>query len=176
MVDSWFFTLYWKHVPYNSCTTFIWALYFISMFLDWHLGFEPTLQHNFGWNSGALQNETHMRASILNIAYNMALVTKFSNVGRFHDPRICQLYYVGPLKQSKNSCLVFILSYWHLEFWVELYSWHYSQESLFIPELFIEYTIQSINIVENNDIPYWHYSYFIPVSISSHFLSFFPWR
>ena len=23
MVDSWFFTLYWKHVSYNSCTSFI---------------------------------------------------------------------------------------------------------------------------------------------------------
>ena len=104
------------------------------------------------------------------------LRTKFSNVGRFHDPRICQLYYVGPFKQGKNSCLLFIHSYWHLELWVELYTWHYSQESLFIPGLFIEYTIHSINIIEHNDIPYWHHSYFIPMSISSHFLSFFPWR
>ena len=44
-----------KHVPYNSCTSFIWVLYFISISLDWRLGFEA-----------ALQNETHMRASILN--------------------------------------------------------------------------------------------------------------
>ena len=41
------------------------VLYFISTFLlDRHLGFEPTLQLK-GWNSRALQNETHMRASIL---------------------------------------------------------------------------------------------------------------
>ena len=44
MVDSWLFTLYRKHVPYNSCTSWIWVLYCISIFLDWRLGFEPTLQ------------------------------------------------------------------------------------------------------------------------------------
>ena len=44
VVDSWFFTLYWKHVPYNSRTSLIWVLYSVSTFLDWRLGFEPTLQ------------------------------------------------------------------------------------------------------------------------------------
>ena len=67
MVDSWIFTLYWKHVPYNSCTSLICILYFISILLDQYLGFEPTLQL-MGWNLRALQNETHMRASILNTA------------------------------------------------------------------------------------------------------------
>jgi hypothetical protein len=38
------------------------------MFLDWSLGFEPTLQLN-SWNLRGLQSETHMRASILNIVY-----------------------------------------------------------------------------------------------------------
>ena len=44
-LDGWFVihTLYWKHVPYNSCTTLTWVLYYISIFLDWRLGFEPTL-------------------------------------------------------------------------------------------------------------------------------------
>ena len=68
-LDGWFLilTLYWKHVPCNSCTSLTWVLDFHSTFLDWRLGFEPTLQMN-GWNSRALQNETHMRASILNTA------------------------------------------------------------------------------------------------------------
>ena len=34
MVDSYFCTLYWKHVPCNSCTSFVWVLYIISTFLD----------------------------------------------------------------------------------------------------------------------------------------------
>ena len=39
---------------------------FISIFLDWHLGFWPTLQLK-SWILRAFQNETHMRASwILN--------------------------------------------------------------------------------------------------------------
>jgi hypothetical protein len=41
------------------------SLCFISIFLDWRLGFEPTLQLR-GWNLRALQNETHTRASIFN--------------------------------------------------------------------------------------------------------------
>ena len=57
--------LYWKHVPYNSCASLIWVLYVISIFLDWRLRFEPTLWLK-GWNLRVLQNETHMRASILN--------------------------------------------------------------------------------------------------------------
>ena len=28
----------WKCVPYNSCTSLVWVLYFISIFLDWHPG------------------------------------------------------------------------------------------------------------------------------------------
>ena len=55
----WFFTLYWKHVPHNSCTSLIWVLYFISIFLDWRLGFEPALQLK-RWNLRALHHETHM--------------------------------------------------------------------------------------------------------------------
>ena len=31
-------------IIWNSCTSFIWVFYFISIFLDWRLGFEPTLQ------------------------------------------------------------------------------------------------------------------------------------
>ena len=35
MVDFLFFTLYyWKQVSYNSCTRFIWVLYFISIYLE----------------------------------------------------------------------------------------------------------------------------------------------
>ena len=40
------FTLYSKRVPYYSCTCLIWVLYFISIFLDRCLGFEP-----FDWNA-----------------------------------------------------------------------------------------------------------------------------
>ena len=52
---------------YDSCTSLNKVLYFISIYLDWRLGFEPTLQLN-GWNLWlrGLQNETHVRASILN--------------------------------------------------------------------------------------------------------------
>ena len=40
-LDGWFLILHivLKHVPYNSCTSLIWVLYFISIFLDWRLGF-----------------------------------------------------------------------------------------------------------------------------------------
>ena len=50
-----------------SCSSLIWVLYFISIFLDYCLGFEPTLQLK-SWNLRAPQNETHMTASILNTA------------------------------------------------------------------------------------------------------------
>ena len=39
MVDSRFFTLYWKLVSYNSCTSLIRVLYFVSIFLDWNRSF-----------------------------------------------------------------------------------------------------------------------------------------
>ena len=60
--------LYWKHIPHNPCTSIIWVLYFIcSMFLDWRFGSEPTLHLQLKrWNLRALQNKTHIRASILN--------------------------------------------------------------------------------------------------------------
>ena len=43
-LDGWFLILhmYWKHVPYNSCTSLICIMFIISIFLDWRLGFEPT--------------------------------------------------------------------------------------------------------------------------------------
>ena len=66
-LDGWFliFTLYCKHVPYNSCTTLTWVLYFTPIFLDWRLEFEQALQLK-GCNLWTLHNETQMRASILN--------------------------------------------------------------------------------------------------------------
>jgi hypothetical protein len=33
MVDSWFFTLHWRHVPYRACTSLIWVWYFIFCIL-----------------------------------------------------------------------------------------------------------------------------------------------
>ena len=80
MVDSWFFTLYRKHVSYDSSTSLIRVLYFISIFLDWRLGFEAALQLK-GSNLRALQNESHMWASILNIG---ALPPNLTNGPRFH--------------------------------------------------------------------------------------------
>ena len=68
MVDSWLFHIVLETHPYDSCTSLTWVLYFISViFLDWYLEFEPAL-HLKGWNVRALQNETHMRTSILNTA------------------------------------------------------------------------------------------------------------
>ena len=55
------------HVPYDSCTSLTWVLYFITVFLDWRLGLEQALQLK-SWNLRAIQNETRMRASILNSA------------------------------------------------------------------------------------------------------------
>ena len=43
-----------KHVPHNSCTSWIRVLYFISIFLDRRLRFEPTFQLK-GWNLKTLQ-------------------------------------------------------------------------------------------------------------------------
>ena len=65
----------WKHVPHNSCTNLVPVLYFISIFMDWRLGFEPALQLK-SWNLRALQNETRTRASILNIGTRCVLSTQ----------------------------------------------------------------------------------------------------
>ena len=81
-----FFTMYWNHVPYNSCTSLIWVLYFNYVSLDWRLGFEQTLQVKC-WNFRALKNETHMRASILNTGWCLRL--KKSTFKPYHI--ICQL-------------------------------------------------------------------------------------
>ena len=58
LVDCWFFTLYWKDAPHDSCTYLIKVWYFISTFLDRRLGFELALQL-IGCNLRALQNETN---------------------------------------------------------------------------------------------------------------------
>ena len=71
-LNGWFLIL---HNILQTCI--IWFMHkfnmnffnFISIFLDWRLRFEPTLQLK-GWNLRAHQNETHMRTSILNIARN----------------------------------------------------------------------------------------------------------
>ena len=43
------FTLYWKHVLYNSCTSSIWVLYFISILLDRRLVLD--LNQPFNWKT-----------------------------------------------------------------------------------------------------------------------------
>ena len=55
---------------YNSCTSLIWVLHFLSIFLDWRIGIEPGLQLK-GWILRALQNEAHMRGSILNTGWGV---------------------------------------------------------------------------------------------------------
>ena len=69
-LDGWFLILHIVletcTIYCNSCTTLMWILSFISIFLDWRLEFEPALQFK-SWNLRALQNETHVGASILNI-------------------------------------------------------------------------------------------------------------
>lgn len=47
MVDSYYFTLYLKHVPYNSCWSLIWILCFISLFLNWR----PRFGQSFSWSA-----------------------------------------------------------------------------------------------------------------------------
>ena len=54
-------------------------------------------------------------------------------MGWFHDPRICQLSFVGPLNKWDYSSTIHIFKL-NLEIWVELYSWYYSQKLLFIPK------------------------------------------
>ena len=91
-LDGWFliFTLYCKHVPYNSCTTLTWVLYFTPIFLDWRLEFEQALQLK-GCNLWTLHNETQMRASILNTAWNshMRLAASPIHYSRFATRRGC---------------------------------------------------------------------------------------
>ena len=76
-------------------------MYFISIFLDWHLGFEPTLQLK-GWNLRALQNETHMRASILN--------TTLSSDWSLHllDPTIGPTYPTNLLDRSPRHLSTYL--------------------------------------------------------------------
>ena len=46
------------------------------------------------------------RESFLIIIIKDNNITLCNHVGRFHDPRICQLYYVHPSEQSKNIHLI----------------------------------------------------------------------
>ena len=77
-VDSWFFTLYWKRVPYDSCTSLIWVLYYNHVFLDWTgpsteaLSFKSPSK----WNSYEGFNLEHCRP-VFNIEAFNALQTWF---------------------------------------------------------------------------------------------------
>jgi len=74
-LDGWFVIL---QIVLETCTYHILfmhkfnvsVLYFISVFLDWRLGFEPTLQLK-SWNLRVCENETCMRASILSIGHGV---------------------------------------------------------------------------------------------------------
>jgi hypothetical protein len=126
------------------------------------------------------------------LCISLAIITFFSHVGRFHDPRICQLYFAGP----SNKMEIFVILHTfrpNLDIWVELYSLHYcmrmiycssheySHETLFIT--IFPATIQRSTIVGKcwhcSQYSYYsnrHYSLFVPTYISSYFLSFFPWK
>ena len=101
MVNFLFFTLYWKHVPYNLCTSLIWVLYFISIFLDCQLGFKPTLQLK-RWNLRALQNENHIRASILNTDGGGLRLTPA--LGKSYFPPILECHVRHQLVMVKLRC------------------------------------------------------------------------
>lgn len=58
------------------------------------------------------------------------------HVDQFHSSWNMSIVFCGHPKQSNNVQLLFIQSSWHLKIWVELYYWHSSHESLFIPILF----------------------------------------
>lgn len=55
-------------------------------------------------------------------------------------------------EQSKNIYLLFLYIGSQLEIWLELYPQRYSQETLFIPILFIQNIIHSTTIIENMNI------------------------
>lgn len=58
--------------------------------------------------------------------------TSFNHVGLFHDSGICQFFLQVSQTKLKNIFSLFIHLHWHLEIWVESYSWHYLQESVLI--------------------------------------------
>jgi hypothetical protein len=82
-------------IMWNSCTSLVWVLCFISIFLDWRLGFEPTLQLKT-WNLRALQNETRMRASILNIDNH-----NHDHLCNANDPSVS--HYIEGVKEVQNT-------------------------------------------------------------------------
>ena len=68
--DGWFLI---PHIALETCTEqfmqkFHMSFEFHTIFLDWRLGFELALQLN-DWILRALQNETHMKISILNTGW-----------------------------------------------------------------------------------------------------------
>jgi hypothetical protein len=78
ILDSSHYT--WNMYHMTLYTILVWALYFNSIFLDWRLGFEPTLQPH-SWNLRALQNEIHRRASILNVGFHVRPVYMLTSFG-----------------------------------------------------------------------------------------------
>ena len=93
--------------------SFYFIFYFISIFLDWRLGFEPSLQLK-GQNLRALQNETHMRASILTIEH-----TTLYNIGVklvIHFPSIVSQTWNLSSNSFMNPYLI------HYQAYVELWS------------------------------------------------------
>ena len=101
----------------------------------------------------------------------------------------------GAPKQSEDIRLLLKHSRWLLDIWVELYTRHYSHESLFIlalftrkntihPELFPRNSIHGSTINETTDTTHniltiptgsTHYSH-VPASVSSYFPNSFSWR
>ena len=83
-------------------------------------------------------------------------ITLFNHVCQFHDPRICQWYFVGFLNKVR---VIIYYSYSWVDTWKFGWSYnlgtihknqyssrHYSHETLFIPILFVENTLHS-NII-----------------------------
>ena len=79
-------------------------------------------------------------------------------MGRFHDPRICQLFSMEPRTKQKYSCSIhtFMLTRGHLVGYTagaihmnQCSSQPYSHDTLLIQKLFIENNIHS-NIIPKN--------------------------
>ena len=57
----------------------------------------------------------------------------------------------GVPEESVNILLLFIHLDLHLIIWLELYSRHYLQETMFIPTIFIEHSFNKTIVFENFD-------------------------
>ena len=102
--------------------------------------------------------------------------------GRSYTPNTIKTNHCSSRHYSQDTLFIPIFIHWEILFTktlplkiptsFKIFTLH----SLFVPHTYIHHSIFTLYISQNIHHSYKHYSLFVPPTIPSYFLSFFPWR